>query len=469
MRTANHGLTTRFVFVVLILLLVPSLARAQPYPTPDTWGGDIWSRPRLTGDWGGLRDDLAKMGIVLDVDLLATPQDVVSGGRSTGANFWGNLDYTLNLDTQKMGLWPGGFFKFEGDTGFGSNVLGAAGGLVPVNTAALLPAPNDRTSALTNATFTQFLSPQIGLFVGKVNMLDLGETEFYGNYRTQFENTAFNFPLTLSQLPLSSFGGGVIALPREDIILSALALGANGTLTNDSVSDAFSNGVVVVGSAKLTISPFGLVGHQNVEYTWTDKDQLSLSQNPSNIARLLLTNQFPRLANPGPILTGILQQFFPSLLVPTVPANRSDSSWSMSYGFDQYFWQPEGDPKHGVGVFFNFGASDGNPNPIRYAFLTGIGGKGVIPGRADDSFGIGWARTQFSGEFIPFLRQTLNLGLEHEDAIEMYYNAALTPWLTATTDLQIVNPGLQRALNSSMQLTNIDTAVVAGVRLRVRF
>jgi porin len=348
-------------------------------------------------------------------------------------------------------------------------VLGAAGGLVPVNTAALLPAPNDRTSALTNATFTQFLSPQFAVFAGKINALDLGETEFYGNYRTQFENTAFNFPLTLSQLPLSSFGGGVIALPREDIILSALALGANGTLTNDSVSDAFSNGVVVVGSAKLTISPFGLVGHQNVEYTWTDKDQLSLSQNPSNIARLLLTDQFPRLANPGPILTGILQQFFPSLLVPTVPANRSDSSWSMSYGFDQYFWQPEGDPKHGVGVFFNFGASDGNPNPIRYAFLTGIGGKGMIPGRADDTYGIGWARTQFSGEFIPFLRQALNLGLEHEDAIEMYYNAALTPWLTATTDLQIVNPGLQRALNSSMQLTNIDTAVVAGVRLRVRF
>src|ERR1700726_2153605 len=107
----------------LILLFVPSPASAQPYPTPDTWGGDIWSRPRLTGDWGGPRDDLAKKGIVLDVDLLATPQDVVSGGRSTGANFWGNLDYTLNIDTQKLGLWPGGFFKFEGDTGFGSNVL----------------------------------------------------------------------------------------------------------------------------------------------------------------------------------------------------------------------------------------------------------------------------------------------------------------------------------------------------------
>jgi porin len=108
---ANHLLKSWVLLVGLMLAAAPDIARAQPYPTPDTWGGDIWSRPRLTGDWGGLRDDLTKKGIVLDVDLLATPQDVVSGGRSTGGNFWGNVDYTLNVDTQKLGLWPGGFLK----------------------------------------------------------------------------------------------------------------------------------------------------------------------------------------------------------------------------------------------------------------------------------------------------------------------------------------------------------------------
>ena len=90
------------------------------------------------------------------------------------------------------------------------------------------------------------------------------------------------------------------------------------------------------------------------------------------------------------------------------------------YAFDQYLWQPEGDPKHGIGMFFSFGASDGNPNPIRYALLAGIGGKGVVPGRADDSFGLGIARTQFSSDFAPFLRQQLSLGLQHEDALEIY-------------------------------------------------
>ena len=73
------------------------------------------------------------------------------------------MDYTLNVDTQKLGLWPGGFFKVSADTGFGSNAFQDAGTIVPVNTAALLPAPDDRTTALTNATFTQFLNPKFGL------------------------------------------------------------------------------------------------------------------------------------------------------------------------------------------------------------------------------------------------------------------------------------------------------------------
>ena len=143
--------TTWRVLVGLAFVILSDQASAQLVDVPDTWGGDIFSRPRLTGDWGGLRDDLAKKGIVFDVDLLATPQVVTSGGRNTGGAFWGNLDYTLNVDTQKLGLWPGGFFKFSADTGFGSNIFGDAGSIVPVNTAALLPAPDDRTTALMNA------------------------------------------------------------------------------------------------------------------------------------------------------------------------------------------------------------------------------------------------------------------------------------------------------------------------------
>jgi hypothetical protein len=46
-------LTLGLYFAVLVLVITPTVAWAQPYPLPDTWGGDIFSRPRLTGDWGG--------------------------------------------------------------------------------------------------------------------------------------------------------------------------------------------------------------------------------------------------------------------------------------------------------------------------------------------------------------------------------------------------------------------------------
>ncbi len=51
----------------------------------------------------------------------------------------------------------------------------------------------------------------------------------------------------------------------------------------------------------------------------------------------------------------------------------------------------------------------------------------------------------------------------------MYYNVALTPWLNATVDLQIINPALKKSLGSDGQLQNVDTAVVAGLRIYSRF
>jgi porin len=465
---ANHCRKVSAFVLGLFILIIPGLANAQPYPTPDTWGGDILSRPRLTGDWGGTRDELGKNGVVFDLDLLLTPQTVLNGGHNVSSDFWGNVDYTLNLDTQKLGLWPGGFVKLQADTGFGSNAFKDSGTLVPVNTAALIPGPNDRTTALMNATLTQFLSPQFGVFLGKINTIDSGITEFYGDYRTQFENAMFNFPMTLEQVPIATFGGGIIGIPREDILLSATVLGASGTPDSNDPGQAFG-GVLVIGAGQLTVKPFGLVGHQSLNVEWNDKQRFSLTQDPTNLAVLLLQSQFPRLANPGPVLEGILAQTFPALLVPARPPNQDSSSWAISYAFDQYFWQPDNDPKHGVGLFFAFGASDGNPNPIQYAFLTGIGGKGVVPGRPDDSFGIGLARTQFSSAFLPFLRQQLDLGLQSEDAVEMYCNVAITQWLNLTADLQIIGPALKKELTAPRQLANVDTAVVAGARLRIRF
>ena len=203
---------------------------------------------------------------------------------------------------------------------------------------------------------------------------------------------------------------------------------------------------------------------------WSNKTRISLIQDPSNVANFLLKERFPLLGNPGPILERILERFAPDLLNPVRPANREDSTWAVFYGFDQYFWQPAGDPKRGIGMFFNFGAADGDTNPVKYSYAVGIGGNGVVPGRKSDNFGIGWARTQFSDNFVPLLRERFHLGLDQEDAVEMFYNAAITQWLRMSLDLQVINPGLQKTLSDDRNsLKGVDTAVVGGVRMYIRF
>ena len=128
------------------------------------------------------------------------------------------------------------------------------------------------------------------------------------------------------------------------------------------------------------------------------------------------------------------------------PANQVSNTWAVYYNFDQYLWHPEGDPKRGIGVFFRFGASDGVANPVKYATTSASAARGG-PGAPHDNFGIGWARTELSDNFVPVPASAARLGLDHEDAVELYYNAAITKWLRISLDLQVINPGLQKTLS----------------------
>src|SRR5262252_2004838 len=94
-------------------------------PTPAICG--------LAGDWFGGRDWLAKRGVTFDLDLTQVLQGVMSGGRDTGVNYDGYVNYDLKADTGKMGLWPGGFFEIKAITTYGTYADNEAGGTVPVN------------------------------------------------------------------------------------------------------------------------------------------------------------------------------------------------------------------------------------------------------------------------------------------------------------------------------------------------
>ena len=306
------------------------------------------------------------------------------------------------------------------------------------------------------------------MFLGKINAI-APTNVLHGDYTTGFLYTGLNFPLALAMVPLSAYGAGALYLPSHDLTLAGMVLDPSGTITDDDLGDAFDDGVMVLASVDLKVKPFRLPGHQNLMFAWSNKDRNSLIQDPSNIARLLLTTRFPRLGDPGPILTEILEARAPELLVPVQPLNREDETWAAVYRFEQFLWQPSGDHTRGIGVFFSAGVSDGKANPIKYSYSLGLAGKGVVPGRPRDDFGIAWARTEFSDDFVPYLRDRFDLGLDREDAVELYYNAAVTPWLSISPSLQVISPGLDKALDASRNFKDLDADYIAGVRVGIRF
>jgi porin len=115
--------------------------------------------------------------------------------------------------------------------------------------------------------------------------------------------------------------------------------------------------------------------------------------------------------------------------------------------------------------------SDGNPNPVKSSYSLGLVGKGVVPNRPRDDFGIGWARTQFSDDFLRVLRALqVNLGLDYEDVVELYYNVAVTPWLSVSPSLQIISPALNTTFDAASDaFKDMDTTYILGVRVGIRF
>lgn len=442
-------------------------ALATPEAIPETWGGDLATRPRLTGDWGGLRDEMAKKGIVLDVDAYWTPQTITSGGRDTGGSNWGNAIVALTVDTGKLGLWPGGYFKVQTISSFGNNLLYDSGAMIPANEFWILPTTKPDTG-IQELTYTQFFSPQFGLQLGKINSL-APTNQFHGDNRTGFLNTALNFPVALAMVPLSAYGATALYLPSHDITVAGMVLDPNGTIMDDSLSNAFSDGVMALLSGDLKIKPFGLPGHQNLTFASSNKERPSLIQDPSNIARSLLTARYPRLGNPGPVLVDILEKHAPALLIPTQPLNMENETWAAVYSFEQYLWQPEGESKRGLGTFFSFGLSDGKANPVKYSYSLGLVGKGIVPGRPHDEFGIGWALTEFSDNFIPYMRDTFNLGLNRESAVEVYYNFAVTPWLSISPSYQYISPALDKVQDGNGNFKDLDNTQLLGIRVGLRF
>jgi len=299
-----------------------------------------------------------------------------------------------------------------------------------------------------NVSFMQFFSPYAGVVLGKLATLtptsgDMNEFA-HGKGDTQFMNTAFNInPVVLLAVPYSTLGAAFIILPNKDpkaAIINFMVCQTNGKANVAGFDDLHSNQLSFAGEARVRTNFFGLTGHQLMGFEYSNKTFTSLDQS----LRFFIENR---------------------------TIEKQDGSWAFYYNFDQYLYEPEKGSGKGIGIFGRFGVSDGNPNPMHFFYSFGVGGKGIIPGRPLDRYGIGFYYIDVNNPKFTGPLTTRDF-LRDEYGFEAYYNVAITPWLQLTPDIQVIRPAQKSYVDTKELIPvrkNVGTATVLGFRLQMVF
>ena len=418
----------------LTMTPIAPAAQAAPSgpPVPPPFGGPLFERTKLTGDWGGARNDLRDAGYTIDFSNTQYYQGVASGGVNQNFQYGGRNDLYLNVDGEKAGLWKGLFVTLHEESRYGSGVNLQTGALMPANLMMVLPGPNGTVEGLTAVKVTQFLSENFLVFGGRLNLLDSFSQPLTGaTQNTGFMNTSFIFPPVVARTaPYSTYGVGFAVLQNFEPVLSVAILDTNNVPTTIGIKDSlFSNGAVILGQLNLPTRFFDLPGHQGLIGTYSTGSYTNLQPIP----------------------------YFDPVTGLGIKTTTQSSSWSFNYNFDQALYVSPNDPKKVYGLFGNIGVSDGNPNPIRGFYNVGLSGTSPLQGRTQDTFGIGYYYLDVTNALKDLAPRLLPL--KNEQGVELYYNYAVTPWFHVTPDIQVLDPFRQR----------VDNAFVAGVRAKIDF
>jgi len=409
-------------------------ADSQPPPFDGPWD----SRLKLTGNWGGLRDTLRDHGITLDISGTFYYQGAASGGLEHSFEFGGRNDYILNVDGQKAGLWPGFFIRLHGEDVYGNSPNLATGAVVPVNIGRAHPAFFGTAAALSDLKFTQALSENFVLYAGKINTIDNVQQPFMPGRGLDagFMNAALFWNVILARtLNYATLGAGAAVLQHGYPVFSLTVYDTADDSRINGFGKFFDNGVVIYPTVSLPTTFFGMPGHQSLWGAYSTGRYAIVTPQSLTLLPEVLQGQLP----------------------PTALTTLVKGSWWVTYLFDQALWVDPNDKTRTWGLFGNFGISDGNPNPIKWDAIVGIAGTSPIPGRRQDTFGIGYYYLGYSDDFLDVARRFIPM--RDERGLEFFYDVSLTPWCHITPDLQVVTPTLGLA----------ETAVVLGLRTKVDF
>ena len=437
----------RIIIAVLVLCTTGAVCFADDTTASDTdqgilplpdYSGKLGSRANLTGDWGGVRQDWANRGITLGFDWYQSYQGIVDGGFDEDDAYSTNLDYRLNLDLMRMGIVPGALVTFRAQSRFGDTVNGASGLLLPVNMYSAFPYGSDEEAdvdfAITELNWLQFLSDRFALLAGKITTLGTSNEFMGGEGRTQFMNFQLNFSATLAQLaPYSTLAASAIWLPNSTWTISTTLMNYTDASTTSGFDD-IGDGTTWATTADYRADLNHLPGGGSISFYYGFDTEFA------DVGGLNI--------DPG----------------GGVVTDTSSDSWAVDWSGWQYLYV-EGDSRtvdptngrqdlQGVGLFARIGIADKDTNPIYWTVSAGISGRGSIPNRDDDTWGVGLFYNDVQGLDRPLLSFNNANG-----GVEAYYDIALFGCANLTLDAQWVKSAFE----------SVDDATILGGRLNISF
>ncbi|MDR3631279.1 MAG: carbohydrate porin [Desulfocapsaceae bacterium] len=434
----------------------------------------LWERPNFLGDMGGLRTVLGNYGITFGLTETSEVLGNTTGGLHRGFAYEGLTTMTLTMDTDKAFNWSGGTFNVSALQIHGRNL--SADNLDNLQTVSGIEASD--STRLWELWFQQaFLDGKADLKIGQQSI----DQEFMTSQCSSlYVNTMMGWPMVPSAdlyaggpaYPLSSLGVRLQGQPTESLKLLGGVFNDNppgGPFNDDSqlrgneasgVRFNLNTGALFIGEVQYLVNPPS--GDKNTP----SKDTGGLPGTYKLGAWYDTGNFFDQRFDTGGL----------SL------ANPASNSHPRTYGgnfsiysvADQMVWRQSDGPRS-IGVFARIMGAPADRNLIDWSLNAGVNLKGLVPGRDDDTFGIGYGWAHVSNQASDLDRDTgVFKGTvypirDSEQFIEVTYQYQVAPWWIIQPDMQyIINPGggLSNPLNPSERIGN---ELVVGIRTTIIF
>jgi porin len=442
----------------------PAAIANQPAPGAGESDADsLWTRDRLTGDWGGFRARLESVGVKFGLQEQSELWANLTGGLRRGVVYDGLTTASLTIDLEKALRWPGATFFVNGyqihGRGPSANLVGnqqlVSGGEATRDTKLF-------ELWLEQALFDNRLSVRLGQ--GGINDELMSST-----YSALFLNASFG----LSGLSAADLPSGAPTYP-----LATPFVRVQGKPTDRlTVSMALFNGdPAPEGTGDPQLRDRGGVAFR------TDAHALLVGE-----IAYALNNEDDATGLPGTYKLGAWYHFghfadqrFDSSGVPLASPTsngvpRQHTGDFAIYGIvDQMLFATTADKKKGIGVFAQVIAAPAAFNVSNLFVSAGFNWIGPFGRPETDIFGIAVAylglspaRRQFGNDLLFFTGQGTPYRT-NETVIEVTYQLQLAPWWQIQPDLQIVlNP--LAGIPPTPGGRPLSTAMVSGVRTVITF